>query len=191
MKKFIIIFLALILLGFIAFWVFVGFGSKSPSTGSGGGNVILPSSGSVPISTSGIPTQGKSSITVVGLGGTAISTHDFLHASTTGKYPSAGYYYLGYHTASEGVVDPTATNDPPYLIEYIATTQYFNIGLFKEPIGVERAAAEQFLIAALGISQNQMCQLNYMVSVPDRVNSQYAGKNLGFSFCPGATKLPE
>jgi len=191
MKKFLIIIFVLALLGVIVFWVFVGFGSKPAATVSNGGNVTLPSSGNVPISTTGNHTQGQSSITVAGLGGNVIATRDFLHASSTGEYPNSGYFYLGYHTASANVVDPTATTDPPYLIEYIKETQYFNIGLFKEPIGEVRLAAEQFLMADLGITQAQMCQLNYMVSVPDSVNSQYAGRNLGFSFCPGATVLPQ
>jgi len=191
MKKLLISLFALVLIGFIAFWIFVGFGSKSAMTGPGGGSVTFPSSGNVPVSASNNLGQQQSSITVIGSGGVAIPTRDFLRASTTGEYPNAGYYYLGYHTAGAGVVDPTATNNPPYLIEYIKATQYFNIELLKEPIGETRSAAEQFLISNLSISQDQMCQLNYMVSVPDRVNSRYAGRNLGFSFCPGATKLPE
>ncbi|MCX6786659.1 MAG: hypothetical protein NTU85_02495 [Candidatus Kaiserbacteria bacterium] len=190
MKKLLIILLALALLGFIAFWVFVGFGSKQTITGSNGGNVTLPLSGNVPTSTSGSSMQDKTSFTVAGSGGVTIPTRDFLRDSTAGEYPNRGYYYLGYHTSGDGVVDPTATNDPPYLIEYIKSEQYFIIELLKEPIGTTRLIAEQYLMAHLGISQDQMCQLNYSVSVPNRVNSQYASKNLGFSFCLGATKLP-
>lgn len=101
-----------------------------------------------------------------------------------------GYYYLGYYM-NQGVPDPTATDNPPYIIEYISATQYFNIALLQEPIGPVREEAQQYLMSHLGVSQGQMCQLDYMVSVPVRVNPQYAGINLGFSFCPGATTLPK
>ena len=107
-----------------------------------------------------------------------------------GQNINAGYYYLGYHM-KEGFPDPTASDNPPYVISYIDSTQYFNIALLQEPIGSVREEAQQYLMQHLGISQDQMCRLNYMVSVPDRVNSQFSSKNLGFSFCPGATVLPK
>jgi hypothetical protein len=120
-----------------------------------------------------------------------VTQTNFLSDPTTAQDPiNPGYYYLGYHV-SEGVPDSTATENPPYIITYISATHYFNIGIFQEPIGPVRLAAEQYLMARLGISQSQMCKLDYMVSVPDRVNSQFSGLNLGFSFCPGATILPK
>lgn len=191
MKKTLIIVLVLALFGFIAFWAFVSFGPKPNITGGpSGGSSTLPTSSNVPISTFGNPAQ-VTSTTIAGSGGTVISANDFLNASTTGEYPTAGYFYLGYHTPDTRVVDTTATSSPPYLIGYIAATQYFGIELLSEPIGTTRATAEQFLMANLGISQSQMCQLSYMVTVPNSVNSQFSGKNLGFSFCPGATTLPK
>lgn len=124
-------------------------------------------------------------------GSSFIKTADFLSDPATIKDPiNDGYYYLGYHVY-EGVSDPTATTTPPYVIAYIAATQYFNIALMQEPIGQTRRDAEQYLMARLGISETQMCKLNYMVSVPDRVNTSFSGRNLGFSFCPGAIALPK
>lgn len=122
--------------------------------------------------------------------GASVQTRDFLKdPRTVADQINPGYYYLGYHT-STGPNDSTATADPPYIIEYIATTHYFNIGLYKEPIGEARKNAESYLTNALGISAQALCTLKYMVSVPERVNATYAGQNLGFSFCPGAVKLP-
>jgi len=46
------------------------------------------------------------------------------------------------------------------------------------------------LLQQLGISEQDACRLRYSVSVPFSVNPLYSGKNLGFSFCPGATPLP-
>lgn len=159
--------------------------------------VGLPSASSITQSTTGGGSTDDSSLgagttmSVTGISGEVFQTSNFMTDPVTVKDPiNPGYYYLGYHSY-EGVPDPTATATPPYVIEYIASTQYFNIALLQEPIGEERGEAEQYLMAHLGIPQNQMCQLNYTISVPDRVNSQYAGKNLGFSFCPGATVLPQ
>ncbi len=101
---------------------------------------------------------------------------------------TADYYYVGYHTSSIAS-DTTATENPPYLIEYINSTHYFNIELLKEPIKEMRQQAEQYLMAHLGLNQDQMCQIKYSVSVPYSVNQIYSGMNLGFSFCSGATQL--
>jgi hypothetical protein len=102
-----------------------------------------------------------------------------------------GYYYLGYHTNQGSSTDPTATTTPPYIIEYIASTHYFNIALLQEPIGMTREAMQRYLMAHLGMSQDQMCKLDYMVSVPAAVNEHFSGMNVGFSFCPKATILPQ
>ncbi|HWU24755.1 MAG TPA: hypothetical protein VN086_03325, partial [Candidatus Paceibacterota bacterium] len=92
-----------------------------------------------------------------------------------------GYYYVGYQ--------PTDAS-APYLIRYIADTNYFTIGIVSEPIGASRAKAESYLMQLLGVTKEQMCTLNYAVYVSNDVNSQYSGTNLGFSFCPGAVQLP-
>lgn len=146
--------------------------------------VGLPVAPSVETATSA-PVQGG----VISTGG--IQTLDFIHDPATVKDPiNPGFYYLGYHQY-EGVTDPTASASPPYIIAYESDTQSFNIALLQEPIGPMREEMQQYLMTHLGITQDQMCRLSYMVSVPDRVSSRYAGRNLGFSFCPGATALPK
>lgn len=130
-------------------------------------------------------------MSVADIGGGSIQTANFIADPETVQDPSnAGYYYLGYHTYA-GTQDVTATVAPPYVITYLSATQYFNIALLQEPIGPVREEMQQYLMGHLDISQDQMCKLKYMVSVPDRVNSQYSGMNLGFSFCPGAVVLPK
>lgn len=96
-----------------------------------------------------------------------------------------GYYYLRYQTFGDDAVQ-----EPPYLIAYIAETQYFNIVLRTEPIGEVRKAVEDFLLQRLELTEDEMCRLNYTVAVPAFVNSEFSGTNLGFSFCPGAVPLP-
>lgn len=106
---------------------------------------------------------------------------DFLNDPETVVDPNnSDYYNLGY------LVDTS-----PYLITYIASTQYFNIVLLREPIGETRERAEQYLMQHLSISAADLCKLDYTISTPTFVNSQYGGINLGFSFCPGATVLPK
>lgn len=97
-----------------------------------------------------------------------------------------GYYYLGYHHT---IGTTSSDQTPPYIIEYIESTGYFNIAILQEPLGVVREEMEKYLALHLGISQTQLCILPYMVSVPYSVNKEYAGRNLGFSFCPGAEAL--
>ena len=123
--------------------------------------------------------------------GTSIETKDFLIDQETVADPvNAGHYYLGYHEP-EGVTDPTATENPPYVVEYLANTHFFIIVLGQEPLGSVRKDMEQYLMTHLGLTRDGMCQLKYQVGVPARVNAQYAGTDLRFSFCPGATVLPE
>jgi hypothetical protein len=78
----------------------------------------------------------------------------------------------------------------PYLITYISGTQFFNIELIKEPLSESRVAAEQFLQATLGLSQAEMCKLQYQLSTPNSVSTFFGGKDLYFSFCLGAEVLP-
>lgn len=114
----------------------------------------------------------------------------FINDPTTYKDPvNPGYYYLDYQANSDA--STTVPNSRPYMIEYISATQFFNIELLQEPIGSVRQAAEQYLMSRLSLSESQMCQLNYSIGTTNHTNSQYAGKNLGFSFCPGAVTLPK
>lgn len=129
-------------------------------------------------------------MSVAGSDGNVVQTNNFMADPTTIKDPfnSDSYYLDG--RSSEEVSNLTTPTSSHFIIEYISSTQYFNIALMQEPIGPVRGEMERYLMTKLGLTQNQMCQLNYMVSVPNRVNSQYSGINLGFSFCPGAVVLP-
>lgn len=114
--------------------------------------------------------------------GTPVLVRDFLHNSNTTQDPvNQGYYHIG-ATAS----DTTAS----FAISYINDTQFFGIALLREPLSTSRQEAEQYLMQQLGISQDEMCKLNYTMSVSNDVNQYYAGDSFGFSFCPGAMPLP-
>lgn len=113
--------------------------------------------------------------------GTQIPVRNFLASAQVQKdLDNSGYYSLGYQGAQNST----------YRITYIDETNYFNIVLLAEPLGASRTQAENYLMNTLGISKEQMCLLDYTMSVPNAVNTNFSGENLGFSFCPNAVKLP-
>lgn len=132
-------------------------------------------------------------MTVALQNGQSIRTADFLHNGKTIQDPqNAGQYYLA---GSVGYCDtngscPGGAPSDEYHIVYFSEDKSFIISLVAEPIGQARRDAEQFLMQTLGLTQQQMCALKYEVLTTSSVNGQFAGDNLGFSFCPGATKLP-
>ena len=138
--------------------------SSSTSTGSNS------NSGGLPITTST---------------GNSITVKNFENTPTTVKDPSGdGYYYVA------GGANVNTTH-APYQIFYDSQHQYFGITLYKEPLGQYRTQAEDELMQELGISQQQMCSLNYDVSAGPGINDLYSSENIGFSFCPGAVPLPQ
>lgn len=122
-------------------------------------------------------------LSVTGELGGLILVKDFKSDPTVEKGKDGRYYYLA------GGIDPNSVG-APYGIDYTESDQSFNIVLLKEPLGDFRKLAEQELMQRLDINTTQACGLRYWVSVPTYVNSTYSTKNLGFSFCPGATRLP-
>jgi len=154
--------------------------TPSPTTETSSPGASFPSAGNVATSPGG-----ASSISVAEIQQGSIPVKDFRNNPNTVKDPyNSGYYDIA------GGSDPGLTN-APFHVFYDETHQYFGISLLSEPLGQYRKEAEQTLLQALGISQLQMCQLNYAVGVGPDINEAYAGKNLGFSFCPGATVLPQ
>lgn len=188
MKKTTIIVIAVLVLlvGGGAIWTLF-FSAKSPVV-----NTVPSGVGGLPIAQNANPpaTSGGNIQQVLNLpattGGT-ISTNNFLADSNTYPDPiNPGYYSLGYP-----VDQPNSTSTPPFLIVYQSATKFFAIVLLQESIGPTRTQVEQYLEQHLGLSEKDLCSLNYTLSVPNLVNEQYAGQNLGFSFCPGATVLPK
>jgi hypothetical protein len=180
--------LAIALFGVI-FWVWQG--SRSVSTPVQGGT--LPTEDgqtTIPTTTGTTTTASANTLSLAASSGTVVIVQNFLqNPNTVADTSNQGYYYLGYHLPM-GPDDTTADISAPYVIEYIAAANYFNISLLQEPIGEARQEAEQYLLSNLGISESQACSLKYMVSVPDKVNSFYSGESLGFSFCANAVQLP-
>lgn len=101
------------------------------------------------------------------------------------------YYLAGKNALCE--LEPGCYTGAPaddYDIIYIADEEAFLIGLTQEPLGEARRRAEQFLLNALGVTQDELCALDYFLTTDEGVSEQYAGADLAFSFCPGAVALP-
>lgn len=147
----------------------------SPANPGTTGGTTLPSSGQVTVTgpTRTVQTSDKKTLSV----------HDFSQDTDVQTDPNIpGQYFL-----AGGVFADQTT---PYQVFYQSDDDYFGITLYHEPLKATRAAAEIELMNRLGISKDDMCRLNYVVAPGPGVNDAYAGENLGFSFCPGATKLP-
>lgn len=198
MNKLFITTLLLIVLAILCavVWFFI-FAPKQPPSSPTNSSVTLPLSGSttnVPASGSTRPSGSAKTIAVGSLRGGNVTTNDFIHNGVTlpdvtnkGRYLLAGD--LGYC-----ISDPQkcrAGTQTDFNIFYDSNYGSFTIALLKEPLGGVRLGMEQFLMNMLGISQNDMCRLNYYVGTTFDVNETYSTKNLGFSFCPGATTLPK
>ncbi|OGG77964.1 hypothetical protein A3A36_02270 [Candidatus Kaiserbacteria bacterium RIFCSPLOWO2_01_FULL_52_12b] len=163
---------------------------------SSGTTTTLPISGSVtPVSSaSGTPSGVTPTFPLTTQTGDVVSALDFIHNGVTipdeanvGRYLLAGN--LGYCLS-----DPQKCQAAPavhFTVYYNSGPKSFLIDLTEEPIGQARLDMEQFMLKTLGLTQAQLCSLNYLVGVSIYVNSQFTGKNLGFSFCPGATVLPK
>lgn len=153
------------------------------------GDFVSPTS-----SATGTSSQGMQKTALVIQDGSTVVANDFIRNGVTipdtqniGRYLLAGNFEYC-------VSDPQqcqAGSARSFNIFYNSVPQSFTIALTDEPIGQARLEMEQSLLAMLGITEQQMCSLNYYVGVTVYVNSQFAGKNLGFSFCPGATVLPK
>jgi hypothetical protein len=186
-KTFIFSLIAVVLLGAFVLYLILQKPSTSPTStqtqtqnpyysgGSSNATSVTPS----PVGT----TTTTASFTVTARFGPPIVVHDFrldLQTATSSTIP--GHYFIS------GGLDPWET-EAPYSTFYVEKDQSFTVTLLQEPLAVTRKTAEANLMAKLNISQVDMCRLRYYISVPNDLNPIYAGKNLGFSFCPGATQL--
>lgn len=145
----------------------------SPTANTGGGTV----------GQSGSPQPPSSKVEIRNRDGAAISVNAFLpdeNATSTKSVDATGpssVVPLYWH--AEGL----------FSLTFNTSNDYFVVSLIKEPIGAARLAAETYVVQLLGITQDDACRLNYSIIVLENVNPVYAGKNLGFSFCPGALSL--
>lgn len=200
MKKYLIIALVLLVAVGIAYWLFARQQSAGSANTGTSTPITLPAAGQAPVGTYVPPgtelaaTSTAPDTTEVALrAGGSVVVNDFLHNGTTISDPeNTGNYYLagsvGY-CLKDGSC-PSGAKADNYIVIYDSAHQFFTIALTAEPIGPARLAAEAFLRTTLGLSNEQLCGLNYYIGTTESVNNSYSGKNLGFSACAGATSLP-
>lgn len=185
MKKLASIIILLSLLGAVLFYGLQWFLTEDAAPIAQNNNLPLVSTS---VNIPPVHSPEKNNIKLILSNGSSLAVKNFINDSVTVKDPiNKDYYYIGSDVKIvNGTVD---TSGAGYSIGYIASTNFFNISLEREPISHMRTAAEEYLMTKLNITREQACALKYMVSVPNRVNQVYAGTDLGFSFCYGATQL--
>jgi len=127
-------------------------------------------------------TRTGSAYNVKGEDGRIIAVRDFTDSAVEDKNNRGVMYLAG--EDEEGFVEET-----PYVISFFSEDQSFTVSLFAQPINAIRRRAESDLLNQLGLSEGEACFLRYVVLVPFDIDKNYAGRNLGFSFCPGAVEL--
>lgn len=112
-------------------------------------------------------------------GGT-VSVYNFYDDPGTSDIGSDNYVLYGTNDDSLGL---------GYQIVYLSLDQSFIISLTETPWREWRSQAEQAFLKALDISQSDACNLKVSVTIPYNVDSEYAGEDLGLSFCPNAKNI--
>lgn len=185
-KKLIVGIVALFLGIIIATLVWSFYFAPKPVSTTPDTPITLPAGGSVnvtPIDQTETQSPNISTIPVSTQEGGTVDVNDFTKSAlTTPDRSNPDNYRL----TGDALV-PSTNFD----IYYIGSSKAFVITLTKEPLGQARLDMEQFMISALGIGEQQLCSLNYYVGTTRYINERYSTKNLGFSFCPGATLLPK
>ena len=190
MKRLLIIIaiLALVVVGAVAFYFYAN-RSDQPS----GESPIPAVTPLFPVGGGGDEPPVRGTLTIQTVSGTTLEVRDFTRdpevladAVNPGSYVLAGE--LGYCLPDGSC--PFASDVRDFSITYTEDYQAFTITLLKEPVGETRRAAEGFLREKLALNDANLCLLRYHIGVPSFVNETYTGRNLGFSFCPGAVKLP-
>ncbi len=92
-------------------------------------------------------------------------------------------FYKDFVSRSYDKTSITVAATTSYSISYYAPDGSFSISIDRPPFVAVRAAAETAFITNLGISRSDACKLKVSVGTSLSVDPNYAGKNLGLSFC--------
>lgn len=97
------------------------------------------------------------------------------------RYNNSLYFFNGGMEVSLG--------QDQFAISYDESSGFFNIILLRQPFSEARLSAESALLNALGITADDLCRLNYSVTVPGYVSYDASGTDYRFSFCEDAVAL--
>lgn len=133
---------------------------------------------------SALPRDSGAMLSFLTRDGKVVSVPDFTYGHPSVNVEDTAYTFAYVTQSLEGV-----ELDPRYGIVY-GNDGTLIIGLYAEPLGETRRAAEGKLRELMPLPDDILCSLPIDVTVPDTIESRYTGKQLGLSFCPGATPLP-
>lgn len=82
------------------------------------------------------------------------------------------------------------TDNPDlYGVYYLKETGNLTVTLYGEDTKRARFAAEKYIKQLLPYTETQLCNLDTTVVTNEYENPQWAGMNLGFSFCAGSVDI--
>jgi hypothetical protein len=118
--------------------------------------------------------------------GSDITASNFLANETVKEdTQNPGLYELGNTVESDVVTG----GEPAYAAIFDKESGVFNTMLLKKPFVQSRLEMEVYLKNLLQISDEEMCQLSYSVTVPGYVDQNASGQDYRFSFCSDAVQF--
>jgi len=131
-----------------------------------------------------VPRDSGASVLLKTRDGKNVTVPDFTYTHPSVTYEETGLIYV-FLTQTDDLVE----KDSRYGIAY-GSDSTFIIALLTPPLSESRAAAEAAFKDFVPLPDSVLCSLAVTVQVTDTIESPYAGKNVGLSFCPGALALP-
>lgn len=115
--------------------------------------------------------------------------NDLKISTNSGEMEVKNFYNLPTSKILSKNNDTTLADNTYYNIYYNPQGSYFIILLYDKNLKTSREKAEADLLKLLNINKEDACKLNIRVGVPFSVSEDYAGINLGLSFCNGSIEL--
>lgn len=162
-------------------------GVEFPNAGTGGNNPVVD-----PFPDEPYVSVDEDTLSFQLANGSRVEVNDFINNGITvsdvvnpGNHILAGP--LGYCLPDGSC--PHGAEVTGFSVSYGEKFNNFNI-ILEEPLRANRIKAEEFMIKTLGIERRNLCDLPYRIGTTSYINSQLAGYDFRFSFCPGAVALP-
>jgi len=133
--------------------------------------------------TRALPRDSGATIVLTTKTGKVVTVPDFTYGHPSVEVEDTGVTYV-YVTQDDSLTEL----DPVYGIVYGSDSSIV-MGLFAEPLADARLRAEAKLKELLPIPEPILCEMNIVVNAADTINPVHVGRNLGLSFCAGATAL--
>lgn len=121
----------------------------------------------------------RAQIPIRGRAGDTLQVQNFLQNPEVTKFDQYTFQIARSESIEEDI----------HQIFYFADDQSITISLRSEPLDFARQQAERDLLRVTGLEEAEICLLTIQVTTPRTVSLEYAGRNLGLSFCPFSVTL--